>query len=215
MYPEVNSAGFAPNGFDQSMYSATPTQACPGFDNMFHQSQTVPQPPMSPNDWQMMQMQEYMMYQQQMQFHQNQSVMQSQMPSGDWYGNQNPYMHNMFPGQMPFQQSQDPFQSQMQGSIPRNHMSQDMSQYASRGDHKSLFNPQTRSFVPNDGKRKSRQKKGSHNSRNLVSHTNEDSLKQKYGAPASLPKKPPPPIEKRHEKRIAPEVIDTARIGRD
>lgn len=89
---------------------------------------------------------------------------------------------------------------------PLNHGSGQHDQSLSR--HKSLFNPQTRSFIPdNNASRGFSKQKARPNTRpvstatidvasSTFSHASaikEDSLRMKYGTPPSLPKKPPPP----------------------
>ena len=115
---------------------------------------------------------------------------QNNMHGGDWYPPN--YMPQGYPqSTSPYQQMPD---YQMNFQYPR--------QQQNNARNKSLFNPQTRSFVPNTEGRRSRQKNNSRHSIN----SKEDTLKSRYGTPASLPKKPPPPSEKKHPA----EVIDTA-----
>ncbi|KAK5941791.1 hypothetical protein PMZ80_005742 [Knufia obscura] len=232
----------SPVSYDQSMYGATPTQSFPGFDSsMQYANMQGYNPGMMPqynmNEWQAMQSMQmqnpYFMYPQAAQYTQsanmmlpNAQTMQGQMP--DWYPNQGQnFMSPTYMGPMsPFSQQNVPDQRDMMqnNQYGQQHYQRGYSRQSAHGNqgglkrNKSLFNPQTRSFVPNStdgrvGGRQGRQKNQARHSLNSNMHTpastlsgasttKEDSLKSKYGAPSSLPKKPPP-----SEVRGGPEVV--------
>jgi len=232
--PVVNGYPVSPTGYDQDMYGATPTQAFPGLDtntqfsgmqgfnsNMMQQYNNT--------DWQMMQAMQngYLMYPQAMPFQSPnsnvmspgvQSMQQNQHPQqvSEWYPNQ--YQNFTNYGQANSQAQYLPHQTTGQrAQAQANPYGQSFNQPYSTplsypGQHpsknkKSLFNPQTRSFVPNNAEGRPDNRSGRHknqtrqslNSSHHISSTGngtpggrEDSLKQKYGTPPSLPKKPPP-----------------------
>lgn len=164
----------------------------------------------------------YFMYPQAMQFSQPANMM---MPSPqpmqnqvhDWYPAQNhSFMANAhMNAPSPFSQQHlpDP-RSPMQNEQYGQHLHRTYSSPAtpngpsSHKGQKSLFNPQTRSFVPSniEGRPANRTGRFKNQARNSLSSNfqgvgsggsatiaaREDSLKQKYGTPPSLPKKPPP-----------------------
>lgn len=220
----------SPVAFDPGMYGTTPTQAFPGFDagiayaNMQPFSPSVMQQ-YPPVDWQQMQASQngYFMYPQGSPYQPGPNVMipQNQMMPGqmpDWYTAQ--YTHNMSnapqmsPGANYMQQNMaDPrnmaSNEQFGRSFHRPNSTPSMHHaHASTKNHKSLFNPQTRSFVPSNAEGRSgarggryakqgRNNLGSFGQAPVGSPTagvtrHEDSLKLRYGTPSSLPKKPPP-----------------------
>ncbi|KAK5077136.1 hypothetical protein LTR64_005383 [Lithohypha guttulata] len=232
-----------PMNYDQTIYGATPTQTFPGFEpsiaygNMQgYQSTMVPQQ-ISPSDWQAMQAMQmqnpYFIYPQAMQYPQNQNMMmmgalpiQGQFP--EWYPSQN--QNFMAPSPMsPTSPYPPPYgvitpnsiQNEQYGSNTHRALPNTSTGQEYHSHKRSLFNPQTRSFVPNNREgrsaaRSGRTKNNSRHSLNSVMHhqnsnsnvtslNREDSLKQKYGTPASLPKKPPP-----QESKQAPEISNNA-----
>lgn len=225
----------SPTGYDQDMYRATPTQAFPAFDTNMQFSGMQG---FNPNamqqygntDWQTMQAMQngYLMYPQAMSFQpQNPNMMSPGVQSmqqnqhlqqvPEWYPNQYPnFMNYAQPNPQAQYLSQQTSNQRNQGQAipygqPFTQAYSDPSPYP--GQHsmkttKSLFNPQTRSFVPNNTEGRSANRFGRHKTQTRQSLNSnhhipmsastgipiskEDSLKQKYGTPPSLPKKPPP-----------------------
>lgn len=220
----------SPVSFDPGMYGTTPTQNFPGFDASMAYNNVSPYSPAMmqqypPVDWQQMQSPQngYFMFPQNTPYQSSPNVvvspnqmMQAQIP--DWYAAQ--YAHNMsnVPPMSPgahymAQPMADPrpivSNDQFGRSFHRPHSTPSMHHSQSGPKtNKSLFNPQTRSFVPSNtdgrpGQRGGRQQKQGRNSQgsfgqalngnsNAGAYRYEDSLKLRYGTPSSLPKKPPP-----------------------
>lgn len=234
----------SPVSYDPNMYGATPTQSFPGFDpsmqygNMQSFNQGI-MPQFNMNEWQAMQNMQmqnpYLAYPQSAQYPQSSNPMmpnaqatQGQLP--EWYPNQNQnFMNPTYMGTMsPFPEQNAPDQRAMMHHDQTNQQSQrGYPHQSAHGNHnlpkrnKSLFNPQTRSFIPNGadgrvGSRPGRQKNQSRYSLNSsiqtpsfagsgASTTKDDSLKSRYGTPPSLPKKPPP-----SEVKGGPEAAHTS-----
>ena len=232
----------SPVPYDHNMYGVTPTQAFPGYDasmqyaNIQNYGQGMATP-FNMNEWQAMQNMQmqnpYFMYPQAAQYPQspnmmmtNAQAMQGQMP--DWYPNQNQnYMNPTYMGQMsPYSQQTVPdHRGMMQNEQYGQQYQRGYPQSSNHGNpnglkrNNSLFNPQTRSFVPNgsDGRgsgRQARHKNQARHSLNPSMHTpastasgastlRDDSLKSRYGTPSSLPKKPPP-----SEVKGGPEAVN-------
>lgn len=226
------AAGYptSPVPFDSSMYGSTPTQTFPGFDGHMPYGGMQPYNPnivqqYGPGDWQALQTTQngYFMYPHGVAYQQGPNIMMppNQMMSAqmsDWYAAQ--YSHNMpglqqmnsgshYPTYGPGDQRSPPLNDQLGRPYHRPHSTSSIhpNHQGSKGT-KSLFNPQTRSFVPNNaesrsGHRGGRGQKQGRNSggpyaQSPVANSNgnlpkhEDSLKLRYGTPPSLPKKPPP-----------------------
>lgn len=228
----------------QMNFGTTPTQAHPGFDS------GMPTSPMAygqeSGDWSAMQQSAYYGYPQgsMRPSHPQMNPMQSMNQFGQyangpqsqqsWQGSQfSPnYQQQMgpgptggnwmnYPGYGFGQQMQPPFAGSNPGTPP-------VAAMGNSSMNRSLFNPQTRSFIPSTsssrtGSRNSSRKKpvasggGPNQGRNTVrspatmqpgslpfaprsqdmvtdpgAEATEESLQKKYGAPANLPKKPPP-----------------------
>lgn len=240
MDPSIMGVYPVSSSYEQNMYGVTPTQSFPGFDANMQYAQMqgfngAMMQHLSPNDWQTMQnmqMQEsYFMYQQQMPFPPTQNMgmqghnMPSQVP--EWYPNQaQAFLTSGYPAlASPFQQQHMPDQRYATQNenfgqpYPRVFTQQTplTAQYGVR-NQKSLFNPQTRSFIPSGsegrpGSRSTRTKNGGRNSMNpnasaptsttsAGGSSREESLKLKYGTPPSLPKKPPPPSDSKYLSEV-------------
>ena len=252
---EGSATAYAP----QMDYGTTPTQPYGGFDQSMSMTSPAAFGPMSPQNfnmlesWQNMQQQPgngYFNYPQpQSGYQQNIPQMMQQMNNqfiqqppnmqqqGGWTNSQypNPYQPQTSPAQPP--PNWTTFQPQPYGQMPNQFpIAQPMSpQGQIPGNYnRSLFNPQTRSFIPGtsgtrpkNGRKKNQsiplnqpQSRNSSGTKSYMSSTSsgatmipsrgppqdfqrssssssslqpsEESLQRKYGAPANLPKKPPP-----------------------
>lgn len=232
----ANNYAISPSGFEQDMYGATPTQSFSGFDTnlQFPVMQGFAPHVMQQygnGDWQSMQAMQngYFMYPQAIPFQQQSSNVMS--PNGqtlqqgqqlhsvpEWYNNQ--YQNHMnyphssqssqfLPQHATTQRSHNQANGYGQPFNPGYTINPVYSGHTPTKPQKSLFNPQTRSFVPSNtegraGNRPVKTKNVGRQNINanqygsvsigngLHSTSKEDSLKKKYGTPASLPKKPPP-----------------------
>jgi len=240
----TSSYPVSPVSYDPNMYAATPTQSFSGFDasmqygNMQSFNQGM-MPQFNMNEWQAMQNMQmqspYYMYSQSAQYPQspnmmlpNAQAMQGQLP--EWYPNQNQhFMSSAYTGPIsPFsQQNASDQRGMMQNDQYSQQFQRGYAHQSAQSNHsfpkrnKSLFNPQTRSFIPNStdgraGSRQGRPKNQARHSLNSSTHTpsvpasgastaKDDSLKSRYGTPPSLPKKPPPP-----EVKGGPEMVQTS-----
>lgn len=233
-----NAYPTSPVSYDQNIYPATPTQSFSGFDTNFTYSgmpgyQAAVMQQFSTTDWQTMQAMQmqnaYLMYPQAAQYGALPNGVgpgnQMQSQCNDWYPNQNPNFVSpplMSPGS-PFapQQMGNALQYEQYGSdFVRSYSNSTVTDNFGHKAQKSLFNPQTRSFVPNNNEgrpsnRSGRNKNQSRHSLNSSFHTQaaghagthaakEASLKQKYGFHPSLPKKPPPQESRQPQENGAP-----------
>lgn len=244
-----NNCQMSPIAYDHGMFGGSSAQTFPAFDaSMQYPNLQGYHPSMmqqfSPTDWQTMQAMQmqnpYFMYPQAMQFSQTANMMMPgpqplQPQLHDWYSSQSHnyvgHPHITSPPPFPPQQIIDS-RASIQNEQYNSGLHRAYSNPAVLGSsqnpkgQKSLFNPQTRSFVPNNvegrsGNRAGRfkgptrtnfnpnmQSTGSTNS--FAATAKEDSLKQKYGTPPSLPKKPPP-----REIRQAPDATTSVALPQE
>lgn len=243
----TNGYPTSPVSFDPSMYGSTPTQNFPGFDATLGYANMQPYSPTMiqqypPGDWQASQISHngYFMFPHgapyqtgpNVMMHHNHMMQASQIP--DWYAGQ--YAQNMSSGpqmspnthylQQPVADPRSPTSNDLFGrSFHRPHSTPSVHHpHQGQKNSKSLFNPQTRSFVPSNAEGRSaqrggRQPKQGRNSMgsfgqatvgnpNAPASRHEDSLKLRYGTPPSLPKKPPP-TETKHasDASVAPAAV--------
>lgn len=247
----TNGYPTSPVSFDPGMYGTTPTQNFPGFDTGMAYANIQPYSPTMmqqypPADWQHLQTSQngYFMYPQGAPYQPGPNMMapQSQMMQAqipDWYTAQ--YAHNM--SNVP-QMSPGAAYMQQNVSDPRNMVSNEQfgrpfhrphstpsAHHPHQGskNNKSLFNPQTRSFVPSNAEGRSgrggRQQKQARNSQGSIgqasagnpnsgAYRQEDSLRLRYGTPSSLPKKPPP-TETKHvfEANATPATVNNDSVA--
>lgn len=217
----------SPVNFDNFTYSAQLSQQYPVFDhgmtynNLQGQASSLMPQQFSPNDWQTMQamqmQNQYFGYPQSAQYPVNQNMMTNGAPAmqglyQEWYSDQNTNFVSPMSPTSPFGYGSGLISpnEQYAQNFPQVYQHPSTGR-VSHGHRKSLFNPQTRSFVPNnDGRHTNRsgRNKTARHSMNSATHGQsasggKDSLKQKYGAPASLPRKPPAAKEGRESSASA------------
>lgn len=229
-YPDPTISGSYPTspvGFDNFVYNGPIPPQYPGLDqglaysNMQNHAASLMPLQYTSNDWQNinpMQMQnQYFGYAQGLPMPNNQNFTMNS-PSAvqhqyqDWYPNQDVnFMPSVNPGS-PYGYASGPTSPQEQYMQNFSELYQNPTAGRTNHNHrKSLFNPQTRSFVPNhDGRQPNRGSRNKHTRHSMNTGMNsqssmgsKDSLKQKYGAPASLPRKPPASKEGRENSASA------------